>query len=255
MSKPPPLPSASKPPPPLPEQNKDVSGLRFDAALNHIGFTHNLVRMRCLEFSGAVEGQEMTGRLEARTRTKYAGEIRTRTLSGFRLYVDIPLPTNGRLIVSHKAYTSRLTRWINRKGNSLPVALPESLPNLEAWAADVAWAERLLQDEEVATNLAILLPDSSYTKNHSLQWYTDKLGYSSFGGRGSHARLIGEVVTGLAAVSQRSAALPRPTIEHQPGWMERRPKLLMALIFGGFILFAILGTALLMLLALVVTSC
>ena len=255
MSKPPPLPEKapklSGAPPPLPAAGPSVPS--FDGELEKIGFTRSLTRRRKLEFSGRQAGQSITGSLEARTRTKYAGEVRYRELSGFRLFVESPAQTNGRMVLTHKVFASRLTRWLNRKGNLSPVSLPATLRNLEAWAADVSWAECLLHDPEMIPHLAVLIPDRSVTKSHAFQWYGDKLVYTSFGGKGAQATLIADVVARVAGVTARTIYLPKPTIMHRPGWMEKHPVGVLIVLIVGVLLFAGLGSLLLVLIAVLIS--
>ena len=255
MSKPPPLTPKRAPapamPPPLRVPASDVPSV--ESELQKIGFTASVSRGRKLEFSGEHSGQHVTGSLEARTRTKYYGEIRRRQLSGFRLFVEAPAQTEGRLILVHKTTASRLTRWLNRKGNVFPITVPAALPNLEAWAADVEWAERLMHDPEMIPHLAALIPDRSFTKNHSLQWYADKVSYSSFGSKGSQALLIADAVARVAAITARCKTLPMATRKHQPGWMERRPLLVVGLIIGGVLLIAGLATLALVLISILIS--
>jgi hypothetical protein len=222
--------------------------------LERVGLTCKPETRRKITFKGDIDGQLITGSLEARTRTKYAGDIRYRSVSGYRLLVEVPALTDGRLVLTHQAYASKLTRWLNRKGNLVSVSLPAALPTHEAWGADVNWATTLLADASLLDHLAILVPHRSASKQHSVQWYPDRIGYSSFGGIRAHATTIGDAMTRLAAVANLSLSHPVATVKHRPGWMEKHPIRVVLFLFGAVLAIAVLFTALMIGLAILISK-
>jgi hypothetical protein len=220
METPPPLPAAALTPravpPPLPASARAEAG--FVAEVEKLGFTCSAALPGGVTFSGTLGGQTITGSFSPRTRTRYAGEVRYHTLSGYRLILETPVLTQGRMVLIHHSAGTRLTRWLNRKGNLKKITPPPALTTQEIWAADTAWAERLLCAPDITPHLAALVPDRSHTHKHSLQWHADKMVYSSFGDQDAQARLIADVLRSFAEVARLSATLPAATVPLVSSW-------------------------------------
>jgi hypothetical protein len=192
-------------------------------------------RFGLLNFSGHVDGQKVEGTISSVYRTKYYGEIRRRKRVGYRLTVECPCETHGRMVVVHEYTANRLTRWLNRKGGLHPVTSPPPLSHLEAWSHEPRWAEQILQDAECLRMVDSLLPHGNNTPAQSVQWYIDRVGFHASGSLAALARNLPAALRAVTALSTRSRSLPPPRQPHQPGWMETKPWLVVLIVVGGFL--------------------
>ena len=207
----------------------------FDLEARRIGLTERTDRIGTSIYRGTVHGRTFTLTANARFRTRYHGKRRQRVHTGFQITMETPCPTGGRLVLTPSHLANRLVRWINRKGGLLPVTGVLDDTFLEAWTHEPAWAARGLAAPDVIDIVRSLLPDRLTPGAHSLQWYPDRLGFNTFGHLSQctpNLELWAEQVARLVEATER---WPKPTRPHQPGWMERRPVLLVATVVGIFL--------------------
>jgi hypothetical protein len=207
----------------------------FDLEAKRIGLTERTDRIGTSTYRGTVHGRTFTLTANARFRTQYHGTHRRRVLSGFQITIETPCPTSGRLVLTPSHLVNRFVRWINRKGGLLPVEGVLDGTLNEAWTHEPAWAARGLSDPEIINTIGTLLPDRNTPGAHSLQWYPDRLGFNTFGHLSQSTPKLELWVEQVARLAEATDRWPKPSHPHQPGWMERRPVLLISAVVGIFL--------------------
>jgi hypothetical protein len=225
----------------------------FDAEARRLGFLDRTDRFGGAVWTGNLHGHPFTLSVHTRSRTRYHGKVRRRVITGYQINLETPCITGGRITIAPAARITRFVRWLNRKGGIHPVVPADPLPGgLVAWSHDPEWAARLF----TATVIRDALPDiprhDGEPLNASLHVQADKIGLLGVGPLEPYTAALEDWTRSLATLATALPAQPPPSRPHAPGWMERRPGCLIALVFGIALFGAILGALLLLGIALLI---
>ncbi len=132
----------------------------LESSLSARGFVRGPARTEAV-WTGMLDGRECVVRVAAQRRTRYSGDVRQRTLLGYRLRVEFATTVRTQLyLVPRQFPESALIRWIYRLRRYRVIApLAEPLQDFAAVTIDQGWSERLIALSDIAQDVAWLLSD------------------------------------------------------------------------------------------------
>jgi hypothetical protein len=216
---------------------------------------------------GEWNGRSAVVRASADRRTRYAGEVRVRSVIGHRLRVEVATVVRTELLFVRQAFARSLlarAAYAIRRRTAISCRAP-ALAGFVAVTLDPAWTTSLLESPELAAVIAVLLTKDAQANFAGSVYFAP----TSTGGKLFYAspRLPLEAVTAeaahealdrAAAIADGAERLPPPTVPVSFGPVarlaERAPWAFALLVLGGCMALLALGAILVIGLAFVIGS-